>query len=136
MPHFDRELRHYSQFKRDLNKQVMPQIRARDATLLSWKRTRRPGKEHRRRCARNVVKTGRKLWRSAKTADIITDGIRRFRTLKEGENTHFNEFVTLVEDGYRDLTRLGLEAEIATSSVSIIEKALLTDIRIKWAETA
>ena len=47
----------------------------------------------------------------------------------------FIEFVTLVEDGYRDLTRLSLKAEITiTSSVSIIEKALSTDIRRKWEE--
>ena len=71
----------------------------------------------------------------AKIADVIIDGIRRFRTLKEGEDKRFIEFVTLVEDGYRDLTRLGLEAEITTtSSVSIIEKALSTDIRRKWAK--
>ena len=71
----------------------------------------------------------------AKIADVIIDGIRSFKTLKEGEDKRFIEFVTLVEDGYRDLTRLGLEAEITTtSSVSIIEKALSTDIRRKWAE--
>ena len=71
----------------------------------------------------------------AKIADVIIDGIRSFKTLKEGEDKRFIEFVSLVEDGYRDLTRLGLEAEITTtSSVSIIEKALSTDIRIKWAE--
>ena len=70
-----------------------------------------------------------------KIADVIIDKIRRFRILKEGEDKHFIEFVTLVEDGYRDITRLGLEAEItATSTVSIIEKALSTDIRRKRAE--
>ena len=46
----------------------------------------------------------------AKIADVIIDSIRRFRTLKEGEDKRFIEFVTLVEDGYRDLSRLGLEA--------------------------
>ena len=71
----------------------------------------------------------------AKIADVIIDGIRRFRTLKEGEDNCFIEFVTLVGDGYRDLTRLGLEVEITTTNlVSIIEKALSTDIRRQWAE--
>ena len=34
MPHFDGELCYYPQFKRDFNKQVMPQIRARDAAYV------------------------------------------------------------------------------------------------------
>ena len=42
----------------------------------------------------------------------------------------------MLEDGYRDLKRLGLEAEItATSSVSIIERKLPMDIRRDWAKT-
>ena len=72
----------------------------------------------------------------AKIADTITDGIWRFRTIKEGEDKRFIEFVSIVEDGHRDLVRLGLETEITTISfISIIEKALLTDIRRNWAET-
>ena len=40
----------------------------------------------------------------------------------------------MIEDGYRDLKRLGLETEITTpSSVSIIERKLPTDIRKEWA---
>ena len=43
--------------------------------------------------------------------------------------------MTFEEDGYRDLSRLGLQSEITTtSSVSIIEKALSTEIRRKWVE--
>ena len=42
----------------------------------------------------------------------------------------------MLEDGYRDLKRLGLEAEITTtSSVSIIERKLPMDIRREWAKT-
>lgn len=41
----------------------------------------------------------------------------------------------MVEDGYRDLKRLELEQEIATtSSVSITERKLPPDIMKKWAE--
>ena len=139
MPHFDGKLRHYPQFKRDSKKQIMPQIRARNAAYVL-----RPclGKE-----PEGLVKSGdddvqemlrrldEKYGDPAKIADVIIDNIRRFRTLKEGEDKRFIEFVTLAEDGYRDLTRLGLEAEITTtSSVSIIEKTLSTGIRRKWAE--
>ena len=139
MPHFDGELRHYPQFKRDFNKQVMPQIRARDAAYVLRSCL---GKEP-ESLVKSIDDDVQEMWRRldekygdpAKIADVIIDGIRRFRTLKEGEDKRFIEFVTLVEDGYRDLTRLGLEAEITTtSSVSIIEKALSTDIRRKWAE--
>ena len=71
----------------------------------------------------------------AKVADVIIDGIRRTRILREGEEKRFVEFVEIVEDGHRDLKRLGLESEITTtSSVSIIEKKLPADIRRKWAE--
>lgn len=42
----------------------------------------------------------------------------------------------MLEDGYRDLKRLGLEADITTtSSVSIIERKLPMDIRREWAKT-
>ena len=71
----------------------------------------------------------------AKVADVIIDGIRRTRIIREGEEKRFVQFVEIVEDGYRDLKRLGLESEITTaSSVSTIEKKLPADIRRKWAE--
>ena len=55
--------------------------------------------------------------------------------LREGEDKCFIDFVTLIEDGYRNLKRLGLETEITTtSSVSVIEKALPADIKRKWSE--
>ena len=55
--------------------------------------------------------------------------------LREGEDKRFIEFVTLIEDGYKDLKRLGLETEITTtSSNSVIEKALPQDIKRKWSE--
>ena len=46
----------------------------------------------------------------AKVADVIIDGIRRTRFIREGEEKRFVEFVVIVEDGYRDLKRLGLES--------------------------
>ena len=55
--------------------------------------------------------------------------------LREGEDKRFIEFVILIEDGYRDLKRLGLETEITTtSSVSVIEKALPPDIKRKCSK--
>ena len=58
-----------------------------------------------------------------RVADAIINDIRRVRAIKEGENRRFVEFIGIIEDGYRDLKRLGLETEItATSSVSTIER--------------
>ena len=66
----------------------------------------------------------------AKVADVIIDSVQRVRAIKEGENRRFIELVDIVDNGYRDLLRLGLEKEIATtSSVGIIEKKLPPDIR-------
>lgn len=64
-----------------------------------------------------------------KVVDVIIDGIWRIRVIREGEEKRFVEFVEIVEDGYRDLKRFGLELEIIIMSfVSIIEKKLLVDI--------
>ena len=66
----------------------------------------------------------------AKIADVVIDSIQQVKTIKEGENTRFIEFVEVVDNGYQDLLRLGLEKEITTtSSVSIIETKLPADIR-------
>ena len=42
----------------------------------------------------------------AKVADVIIDGIRRTRIIREGEEKRFVEFVQIVEDGYRDLIKV------------------------------
>ena len=66
----------------------------------------------------------------AKITDVIINSIQRVKAIKEGEDKRFVEFVEVIESGYRDLLRLGLEKEITTtSSVSIIEKRLPADIR-------
>ena len=58
----------------------------------------------------------------AKITDVIINSIQRVKAIKEGEDQRFVEFVEIIESGYRDLLRLGLEKEITTtSSVSIIE---------------
>ena len=127
LPHFDGELRHYPQFKRHFNKQVITQIRAMDAAYVLRSCL---GKEP-ESLVKSIDNDVQEMWRRpdekygdpAKIADVIIDSIRRFRTLKEGEDKRFIELVTIVEDGYKDLSRLVLEAEITTtSSVSIKNK--------------
>ena len=139
MPHFDGKLREYPQFKRDFQKQVMTQTRKSDAAyVLRTCLDAEPA-----RLVTSVDDDIDEMWQRldekygdpAKVVDVIIDEIKRFRMLREGEDKRFIEFVTLIEDGYRDLRRLGLETEITTtSSVSVIEKALPPDIKRKWSE--
>ena len=53
----------------------------------------------------------------AKVVDVIMNAIHNTRNLKDGENKKFVEFINIVEDGYRDLKRLGLEKEITTTQL-------------------
>lgn len=127
------------QFKRDFEKQIMPHLQSDDASYVL------------RSCLGSAPATTvesiddeiSEMWKRlnekygdpTKVTDIIIDEIRRTRIIREGEEKRFVEFVEIVEDGYRDLKRLGLESEITTtSSVSIIKKKLPADIRRKWAE--
>ncbi|XP_022806416.1 uncharacterized protein LOC111343493 [Stylophora pistillata] len=139
MPHFDGKLRKYPQFKRNFQKQVMTQTRKGDAAY--FLRTCLEGEPA--RLVKSVDDEIGEMWQRlnekygdpAKVADVIIDEIKRFRMLREGEDHRFIDFVTLLEDGYRDLKRLGLETEITTtSSVSVTEKALTPDIKRKWSE--
>ena len=139
MPQFDGELRKYPQFKGDFKKQVMTKTQKSDAAYIL--RTCLEGEPA--RLVNSVDDDIDEMWQlldekygdPAKVADVIIDGIKRFRILREGEDKRFIDFVTLVEDGYRDPKRLGLETEITTtSSVSVIEKALPADIKRKWSE--
>ena len=70
-----------------------------------------------------------------KEADAIIDSVQRVKTIKEGDDKRFIEFVEIVDSGYRDLLRIRFEKEITTtSSVSIIVKKLPPNIRRDWAK--
>ncbi|XP_067030426.1 uncharacterized protein [Acropora muricata] len=139
LPRFEGEIRAYPQFKRDFEKQIMPHLQSDDVSyVLGSCLGSDPAA-----IVNSVDDDISEMWNRldekygapAKVADVIIDGIRRTRIIREGEEKRFVEFVEIVEDGYRDLKRLGLESEITTtSSVSIIEKKLPADIRRKWAE--
>ena len=127
LPRFEGEIREYSQFKKDFQKQVLPTLNVDNATYVLRSCL---GKEP-SDTVKSVDDDLDEMWRRldskygdpAKIADVIIDGIRRTRMIREGEEKRFIDFVTMLEDGYRDLKRLGLEAEITTtSSVSIIER--------------
>ncbi|XP_068742221.1 uncharacterized protein [Montipora capricornis] len=140
LPKFDGEIRKYPQFKRDFQRHVEPTL---DKGDVSYVLRSCLGKEP-YETVKSVDDDINEMWKRlddkygdpAKVADVIIDSIRRTKIIREGEDKRLVEFVNMLEDGYRDLRRLGLEAEITTtSSVSIIERKLPMDIRREWAQS-
>lgn len=139
MPFFDGTVRQYSQFKQDFQKQVIPTVNKDNACYVLRSCL---GKEP-TDAIRGVDDDIQERWKRlderygdpAKVADAIMNTIQSIKPIREGENRKFVELVDAVESGYRDLKRLGLEREITTtSSVSIIERKLPTEIRKEWAK--
>jgi len=139
MPSFNGNVRNYPQFKTDFEKQVMPSINSDNAPYVLRSCL---GKE-----PADTVKSGDDdidaMWKRldekygdpAKVADVIMCAIQNMRPIREGESKKFVELINVIDDGYRDLKRLGLEKEITTtSSVSIIERKLPNDAKREWAK--
>ena len=127
MPHFTGDIREYPRFKTDFNTQVLPVINKENAAYIL------------RSCldkdAAGAVKSTddnlESLWKRldevfgdpAKVVDVIMNSIQATRVITEGQSKKLLDFINIIENGYRDLQRLGLEKEITTtSSVSMIEK--------------
>jgi len=71
----------------------------------------------------------------AKLVAAIMTAIQNTRNIRDGENNKLIELINVVEDGYIEIKRLGLEKEITTtSSVRLIEKILPTDVKKEWAK--
>ena len=139
MPSFNGNVRNYPQFKTDFEKQVMPSINSDNAPYVLRSCL---GKE-----PADTVKRGDDdidaMWKRldekygdpAKVADVIMCAIQNMRPIREGESKKFVELINVIDDGYRDLKRLGLEKEITTtSSVSTIERKLPNDAKREWAK--
>ena len=63
------------------------------------------------------------------------NAIQNMRHIRDVENNRLIELINVVERGYRDLKRLGLEKEITTTiPVSVIEKKLPTEVKKQWAK--
>ena len=129
MPRFDGDLREYPRLRKDFEVQVMPSLTNSTApyTLRSCL-----GKEP-MAVVKGVDDDILEMWKPldekygdpAKLADAIIDSVQRVKPIREGDGKQFIEFVEIVECGYRDLVRIGLEKEITTtSSVSIMEKRM------------
>ena len=138
MPQFTGDIREYPRFKTDFNTQVLPVINKENTAYIL------------RSCldkdAAGAVKSTddnlELLWKRldevfgdpAKVVDVIMNSIQATRVITEGQSKKLLDFINIIENGYRDLQRLGLEKEITTtSSVSMIEKKLPADLKREWA---
>ena len=139
MPSFHGNVRNYPQFKTDFEKQIMPSINAENAPYVLRSCL---GKEP-ADTVKSVDDDITAMWKRldekygdpAKVADVVMCAIQNMKPIREGENKKFVEFINVIDDGYRDLRRLGLEKEITTtSSVSIIERKLPNDVKREWAK--
>ena len=137
LPTFYGEIRDYPQFKRDFQRHVEPTL---DRGDVSYVFRSCLGKEP-YETEKSVDDDINEMWKRlddkyGDPVNVIIDSIRRTKIIREGEDKRLVEFVNVLEDGYRGLKRLGLEADITTaSSVSITELKLPMDIRREWAKT-
>ena len=139
MPLFTGEIRDYPRFKMDFEKQVMPTINIESAPyILRSCLSKGPAD-----VVKSIDDDYKAMWKRlhekygdpTKVVDVIMNAIQNTRNIRDGEKNRLIELINVVEDGYRDLKRLGLEKEITTtSSVSVIEKKLPTDVKKEWAK--
>ena len=138
MPHFDGNIRDYPQFKSDFIKQVYPEITEGSAAYTLKACLSKDPYE----LVKNVDDNYEDMWqrldqrygKASKLADVVMYDIKQLRSIKEGEEKKFLEFVETIERGYRDLARLKIEHEISnTSVVSIIEEKLPKDVKREWS---
>ena len=141
IPSFDGNIRKYPQFKTYFKKHVLSVIIETSAPYVLRSCLSGDPLE----CVKSTDDNLEEMWERldrkygdpTKITDVVINAIQNFKSdsIKEGENRKLLEFITVVEDGYRDLQRVGLEAEITTtSSVSIIERMLPNDIKKEWSK--
>ena len=134
MPLFTGEIRDYPRFKVDFEKQVMPTINIESAPyILRSCLSKGPAD-----VVKSIDDDYKAMWKRLdekygdppKVVDVIMNTKQNTRNIRDGEKNRLIELINVVEDGYRNLKRLGLEKEITTtSSVSVIEKKLSTDVK-------
>ena len=139
MPLFTGEIRDYPRLKMDFEKQVMPTINIESAPyILRSCLSKGPAD-----VVKSIDDDYKAMWKRldekygdpTKVVDVIMNAIQNTRNIRDGEKNRLIELINVVEDGYRDLKRLGLEKKITTtSSVSVIEKKLPTDVKKEWAK--
>ena len=121
---FSGSIKEYLQFETDFQKHVMPTISETNVpyVLRSCLSNEPPER------VKNVDDDLKEMW--ARLDEKCGDPAK-----VDGDNHKFLEFISMIENAYRDLCRLGTEHETTTtSSVGIIEKKLPENIKDEWAK--
>ena len=139
LPLFSGSIKEYPQFKADFKKHVMPTISETNAPYVLRSCLSNEPLER----VKNVDDDLKEMWACldekygdpAKVTDVIISEIQNFKSIKDGDNHKFLEFISIIENAYRDLCRLGIEHKITTTSlVGIIEKKLPENIKDELAK--
>ena len=125
-PIFDGQIRLYPRFKFDFEKYVFPDIES-DSKAAYILRSCLAGEA--KTLVLHIYDDLSKMWarldekygRPGKVADLIMVDVRKHKYLKDGDDKGLLKFVELIECGYRDLERIGMEGEISNlATVSLI----------------
>ena len=111
-PSFSGSIKEYPQFKADFKKHVMPTNSETNAPYALRSCLSNEPLER----VKNVDDGLKEMWARldekycdpAKVADVIISEIQNFKPIKDGDNHKFLEFISMIENSYRDLCRLVL----------------------------
>ena len=140
MPSFTGNIRDYPRFKSDLEKYVLPTIENADASAYVLASSLQG---EALQLVKNLSDDITAMWRRldevygnhAKVVDIIMNEIKRLAPVAENDHCSLIALINVIESGYMDLTRLGIEQEISNSqTVSVVEEKLPRDVKLAWSK--
>ena len=138
LPTFDGDLRKYPRFLSDFKKFILPNIESTDSASYVL-RTCLTGTalESVRNVDDDVEQMlellQEKFGRASKLADTIMNDIKHIKPVNDGDDKAFLKMVNLLENGYNDLRRIGLDREISNSTIaSMVEEKLPKTIKAQW----
>lgn len=138
-PTFDGNVRNYARFKSDFKKQVEPQMEIDDVAYA----LKSCLSEDAAKLVESVDNDINKMWerldetygRPSLLIDVIMNDLKRMMKINEGDDKALIQLVDIVESGYANLKRLGIESEMSnTITLSLIEEKLPNSTRREWSK--
>ena len=139
LPCFEGEIRNYSSFKDDFQRQVAPRLKTLESEAYVLKSCLKGNPVE---IVKNVDDDINQMWKrlderygkASILTDVIINDVRMSPPVEDDDEKGFVELVDTVERGYRDLKGAKLEREMSnTSTVSIIEGKLPKMIKQEWS---
>ena len=138
MPSFGGQIRDYPRFKSDFDQHVMPAKKSDDSTayVLRSCLTGEPLE-----LVKNVGDNLMDMWsrlderfgKTSKITDAIMYDIKQLKPVSDGDDRKFIDLVNTVERSYRDLSTIGMRAEMANSTIiSLIEERMPHTTKNMW----